>query len=100
MNHQDIADRLAALGREHGEAYQRERARIVKELESLRELCGGVGHIWGVPMVVLFGSARACVVCGQCETTPAAPEVVVSINRLPGGGLSVLLGGGGASDAA
>lgn len=75
MNHQDIADRLDALRREESAAYKIEKARIEKERESLRELCGGIGHIFARPepkgpgWFFLFGTVD-CVVCKTWKTIP------------------------------
>ena len=46
ITHQDIIDRLEALGTEYSAAYKAERARQEKERASLQELCGGLGHFF------------------------------------------------------
>lgn len=65
MTHQDIIDRADALNKEHSKAYADERARIQKERESLRGLCGGIGHLFGTP---IYGAptdgGMQCVCCG------------------------------------
>ena len=69
MNHQDIVDRRESLGTEQSRALQTENARIQRELASLQELCGGMGHIY----VHLKGTwntmmpNRICAACGQDE---------------------------------
>ena len=73
MTHQDIIDRMEALGLEHSAAYKAERARIAKERESLQELCGGLGHFWrGSPEAFLAPDLRRCVFCDAAEPAKAA----------------------------
>lgn len=67
MTHQDIIDRMEALGREYGAAYRAEQARISKEKESLQELCGGIGHFFATPQTLHFEQGRQCVFCRKSE---------------------------------
>lgn len=66
MTHQDIIDRREALGRERSKAYATEQARIAKELASLQELCGGLGHFFA-RSGEFFDPTRRCVFCGLGE---------------------------------
>lgn len=62
ITRQDIVDRRDVLKKEESEAYLREKARIKKETDSLQELCGGMGHVFGqVPY--FSGQKRNCVYC-------------------------------------
>ena len=71
MTHQEIVDRMEALGVESSAAYREAMARINKERESLQELCGGLGHVWGAPPLWKAGGYRACVVCHAPEKAKA-----------------------------
>lgn len=65
ITHQDIVDRIEALGRERSEAYERESQRIERERTSLQELCGSLGHAYGEPRGTFrVLNTRECVVCG------------------------------------
>ena len=69
ITHQNIIDRLEALGTEHSKAYEAEQDRQRKERASLQELCGGVGHFYTKadwPMSSLSGT-RSCVFCKAWE---------------------------------
>jgi hypothetical protein len=69
ITHQDISDRMDALGREHSAAYKLEVARIDKERASLQELCGRLGHFFKRnPLLPLSYRGRCCVFCGTAET--------------------------------
>lgn len=70
MNHQDIVNRVEALGKERGAAYAAELARIDKERASLLELCGGLGHVFKYPDFLVMPAEcryRSCVCCGVRE---------------------------------
>lgn len=69
VTHQDIIDRLEALGTEYSAAYNIERARQEKERTSLLELCGGLGHFYANDKSGLFIhlDARFCVYCNAAE---------------------------------
>jgi hypothetical protein len=67
MTHQEIIDRLEALGRSHSAAHKAELARIEKERESLQELCGGLGHFFRQGDWPVFGDKRRCVICAKPE---------------------------------
>lgn len=69
ITHQEIIDRMESLGREHSAAYAAELARIDKERESLRELCGGIGHFFARTSdpFLIYGGKRVCVFCRQPE---------------------------------
>ena len=71
ITHQDIIDRLEALGSEHGAAYKVEKARQEKERASLEELCGGIGHFFAKDKSSLgfLRSSRFCVYCNASEPT-------------------------------
>lgn len=73
ITHQDILDRAEALGQEYSAAYQAEKARLDKERESLRELCGGIGHVFGRGRALLAWpvARRSCVFCGAPEPDKA-----------------------------
>lgn len=74
MNHQDIADRREALHNEKSRALEAEEARLAKEVESLQELCGGMGHIYinERSPFRFFDPAhpvsRVCAACGKSES--------------------------------
>ena len=73
ITHQDIIDRIEELGREHGAAYKAERARQDKELASLQELCGGIGHFFAKERGgLLLQTGRFCVFCNKREAAHAA----------------------------
>ena len=64
MNHQEIVERRDQLGVEQSAAYEAEQSRIAKELESLQELCGAMGHCWGVRRIGNWAVAgKICVYC-------------------------------------
>ena len=69
ITHQDIIDRLEALGIEHSAAYKAETAKQEKERASLEELCGGIGHFFAKDRSVFgfMGSSRICVYCNASE---------------------------------
>ena len=69
ITHQDIIDRLEALGTEYGAAYKIEQARQEKERASLQELCGGLGHFYAKDKSDLgfFRNTRSCVYCNAAE---------------------------------
>ena len=84
VTHQDIADRIEALGREHSKAYEIERARINAERSSLQELCGGVGHIWGSSELFVLTARRCCRICGAQEPGPTGLGWIRTIDRKEG----------------
>ena len=69
ITHQNIIDRLDALGTEHSKAYEAEQARQRKERASLQELCGGIGHFYAKADGPMSGlsSTRSCVFCKALE---------------------------------
>lgn len=73
ITHQDIVDRIADLASQQFDAWKAEQARIAKERESLQELCGGLGHIFGEPKPFALNPAsdafggRRCVFCEKRE---------------------------------
>lgn len=71
MTHQEISDRFEALGKEWSVGWGIEQKRIRKEQASLRELCGGIGHIWR-PSLMSFHPGRVCAVCNAAEPAKAA----------------------------
>lgn len=77
ITHQDIVDRREALHREgRAEVEQvqaRVDARVRKELDSLRELCGDIGHVFAQSPFYEFGRkpGRCCVFCMGSEPAPA-----------------------------
>lgn len=74
ITHQEIADRLEALSKEHSKAYEAERQRIQAETRSLQELCGGVGHVWIRCRLGLSGRV-ACAICGAAKPTAQVLDV-------------------------
>lgn len=78
ITHQDIVDRLEALATEQSEAYLKESARIDKERESLREACGGIGHVYRngdlhtLVLARFSKNLRQCVFCGAIKRSEAA----------------------------
>lgn len=92
MTHQDIIDRMEALGKEHTAAYKAEVARIDKEKESLQELCGAIseGHFFAKRNSLMWPSGfRYCCFCGAGEPRPSAASWAESIangtaKRIPG----------------
>ena len=69
ITHQDIIDRLETLGNEYSAAYRAEQARQEKERDSIKELCGGLGHFFAKDRST-FGirrNARVCVYCNASE---------------------------------
>ena len=69
ITHQDIIDRLEALGNEYSAAYKAEKARQEKERDSLKELCGGLGHFYAKDRSTfgILRNARSCVYCNAAE---------------------------------
>lgn len=64
ITHQNILDRVEALGGEYSAAYRLELARINKERQGLQELCGGLGHIWGKSDFAIPVVGPVCRICG------------------------------------
>lgn len=73
MTHQEIVDRMRALSGERSHAYKIESARIAAEENSLRELCGGLWHVFShdTRFVVFSGDIRHCVFCNAAEPAKA-----------------------------
>ena len=69
ITHQDIIDRLEALGTEYSAAYKVEKARQEKERASLQELCGGLGHFFAKDKSFpnVLREQRFCVYCNSAE---------------------------------
>lgn len=65
ITHQDIVDRRGQILEEYDAAVDKAMKRHAKELESLAELCGAKGHVWGPRPYRLGG--RHCVYCEQVE---------------------------------
>ena len=68
LTHQDIIDRLEALGTDHSVAYKAEKVRQEKERANLKELCGELGHFYEKSnWLHLTGDVRHCVFCKVLE---------------------------------
>lgn len=78
ITHQDIVDRLEALDKEQTEAYRREVERIDRERESLRELCGSLGHIFARPRGFLYVGERPHRCCGCCGVAEHPVDATVA----------------------
>ena len=77
ITHQQIADRAAELDEQYLDVFNKAQkaaeAVVGKERESLRELCGGIGHVFKVSRFSLNPSkTRYCVFCGECEPKSGA----------------------------
>ena len=74
ITHQDIIDRLEALGTEDSAAYKAEKARQEKERSSLQELCGGLGHLFAKDKsgFRVLENTRYCVYCYSAEPKKAS----------------------------
>lgn len=91
--HQDIAARIASINDEATAL----NARHAKELESLQELCGGIGHTFGKPSFTISmnwidretkrGQQHHCTVC---DFTEWVGEVTTEPHT-DGGGVKVLI---------
>lgn len=75
ITHQDIIDRRAELDQQWLDAFRKARqaadAVVTKERESLRELCGGLGHVYAkvesASPLGIGSCPRYCVFCNAKE---------------------------------
>lgn len=79
----EIAERVSVIH----DAQRDFSVRMHLELDSLKELCGGLGHVFGEPMVRWpWGPARKCCVCQQdiYVKDHDAPHITITVNVPPG----------------
>lgn len=81
MTHQEIIDRIEGVTREQAKAWKVVSDRARKEVESLQELCGGLGHIFALSRHGVFDTCegRRCVFCGAYGPHAEPQEAVGQI---------------------
>lgn len=88
ITHESIALRLEALGREQSAAVRSAAAPYEKERESLRELCGGIGHQYrkwisfSVGGTAHAGERTELLICRVCDAySPSTPDPLLAPTR-------------------